>query len=58
MSEKIPPPPSKCEVCGKEGEELFSTLLFMGKIPDGYVCNNCNTLFSLEGKPLATVIGI
>jgi len=48
MSEKIPPPPSKCEVCGTEGEELFSTLLFMGKIPDGYVCNHCNTLYSLE----------
>jgi hypothetical protein len=48
--------PEKCPKCGGE----MDTLLFMGEIPEFYVCTGeCKTAFDIDNmQPLARVIGV
>ena len=41
-----------CPTCGKQ---LDTVLKWMGEEPEGYVCEECSVLFSLDLKHIAKV---
>ena len=44
--------PKSCPQCS----EVLEVLLFLGFIPDGYVCASCHIVYNDDLQPIATLL--